>query len=437
MAWRPIHLEMARLLIIAYACEPGRGSEWGISWAVVSECSKTQEVWVIAHDDNRAGMESYLAKNPPAHPIHVTYVKLPKIAAWMRKSAYALLNVHYYFWQLAAGRAAKRLHETVKFDVVQHISYSRWWMASAGAALSSRGVKFIFGPCVGGEQMPREFGKRAPLWMRWSELQRGVARYIWTHDPMLNRCIRDAAIVAGGTPASIRGMQKYGPKRVEMVSATLITDTRLIDSARPVRAERVRDGTLRLCSVGGLVYYRGVDLILRAIARSGIQNFHFTHCCGGEMLESLKLLANELGIADKVTFTGETKHAENLRYVAKADLLIHLVLRDSQGVVPEALALGVPVLALDHHSMSAIVDDRVGYKVPMAEDVTPQFIIDEVAKKLRHWYEHREELEAMGPACIARSRELSPEYRVALFRQWHAELLAEASPSIGTAPRIA
>ena len=44
---------MVRLLIIAYACEPGRGSEWGTSWAVVSEWAKTQEIWVIAHEDNR------------------------------------------------------------------------------------------------------------------------------------------------------------------------------------------------------------------------------------------------------------------------------------------------------------------------------------------------------------------------------------------------
>jgi glycosyltransferase involved in cell wall biosynthesis len=414
---------MARLLVIAYACEPGRGSEWGISWAFVSEWAKTQEIWVIAHEDNRAGMEAFLAKNPPANPINVTYVKLPAWLAWMRNSNYALLNVHYYLWQWLAGSRAKKLHDRVRFDVVQHISFSRWWMASAGAALVSRGVKFVFGPCVGGEQMPRTFSRRAPLWMRWSELQRSIARFIWTHDPMMARSIRRASMVVGGTPASIKGMLRYGPRRVEMLSAILITDTRLIESAKPVRAARVRGTTMRMCSVGGLVYYRGVDLILRAIARSGIQDFHFTHCCGGDMLSTCKALASELGIADRVTFTGETKHAENLQHVAKSDLLIHLVLRDSQGVVPEALALGVPVLALDHHSMSAIVDEHVGHKVPMADDITPEQIVERVAEKLRYWASHREELAAMSPACVERSQELSPEHRVATFRRFHAELL--------------
>lgn len=414
---------MARLLVIAYACEPGRGSEWGISWAFVSEWAKTQEVWVIAHEDNRAGMEAFLSKNPPPHPINVTYVKLPGWLAWMRNSAYSLLNIHYYFWQWAAGQEAKRLHDRVKFDIVQHISFSRWWMASAGAALVSRGVKFVFGPCVGGEQMPRVFSRRAPFWMRLSEWQRSIARLIWTHDPMMARCIRRAALVVGGTPASIKGMLKYGPQRIQLLSAILITDTRLIEAAKPVRANRVRDNIFRICSAGGLVYYRGVDLILKAIAKSGIKDFHFTHCCGGDMLESLKALAAELGIADRVTFTGETKHAENLQHVAKSDLLVHLVLRDSQGVVPEALALGVPVLALDHHSMSAIIDERVGYKVPMRDDVTPEEIVDAVAKKLRYWSEHRAELESLSPACIERSQELSPEHRVATFRRIHAELL--------------
>lgn len=414
---------MARLLIIAYACEPGRGSEWGISWAFVSEWARTQEVWLIAHDDNRVALEAHLQQNPPPYRINVTYVRLPRWLAWLRNSNYALHNLHYYLWQSAAGRAAKRLHKQFAFDVVQHISYSRWWMASGGAALASQGVKFVFGPCVGGEQMPREFRKRAPMWMRWSELQRAIALFVWTHDPMMGRCIRRASLVVGGTPSSMEGMRRYGPQRMEMASAILITDTRLIEAARPVRASRVPDDVFRICSVGGLAYYRGVDLILRAIAKSGITNFQFTHCCGGVMLEELKALANELRIADRVHFTGETRHGENLQQVARSDVLIHLVLRDSQGVVPESLALGVPVLALDHHSMSAIIDQSVGYKVPMPEGVTAQAIIDDVARKLAHWYEHREELERMGPACVERSRELSPEFRVALFRRWHAELL--------------
>lgn len=420
---------MPRLLIIAYACEPRRGSEWGTSWAFVSEWARTEEVWLILHEDNREGLENYLKENPTPHPIHRTYVALPRWLGWMRNASYALLNVHYYLWQWAAGREARRIHEETRFDVVQHISYSRWWMPSAGCALASKGVKFVFGPCVGGEQMPREFSKRAPLWMRWSEFQRSVARFIWTHDPAMARCIRNASIVVGGTPASVSGMLRYGPQRLEVLSAIMLTDTRLIEAARPIRAARVRDDTLRLCSVGGLVYYRGVGLILHAIARSGIQNFHFTHCCGGVMLDELKALAVELRIADRVTFTGETKHAENLQHVARSDLLIHLVLRDSQGVVPEALALGVPVMALDHHSMTPIIDERVGHKVPMPVDVTPEDVIENVAAKLKHWYQNRSELQSLTDGCIERSHELSPEYRVSIFRKWYAELLAPQKAS--------
>jgi glycosyltransferase involved in cell wall biosynthesis len=416
-------MERNKVLLIAYSCEPGRGSEWGTSWAFVNELARHQPVWIIVHADNRDGLDSYLKRTPTPHPIHVTYVAVPRAFGWMRKTAYAIQNVHYYLWQLAAARAARRLHAEVGFDVVQHVSWSRWWMPSAGATLARRGVRFIFGPCVGGETVPASFKRRAPWPVRWGEFQRAVARNIWSRDPMLARCVRAADMVVVGTPASVDGVNAFGPKRVEVMPAIMITDTRLIEAARPIRAARVVDDTLRLCSVGGMIHYRGVDLILRAIKASGIEKFHYTHCCGGPTFEAMKALAVELGIADRVTFTGETRHAENLQYVAKADALVHLVLRDSQGVVPEALALGVPVLALDHHSMAPIIDETVGHKVPMRPETTPAEVVAHVAAKLRHWADHRDELAAKGPACIARSGEFSPQHRVGLFRRWHAELV--------------
>ena len=96
--------------------------------------------------------------------------------------------------------------------------------------------------------------------------------------------------------------------------------------------------------------------------------------------------------------------------------------------MPEALALGVPVLALDHHSMSAVIDESVGHKVPMSDGVTSEQIVDRVAEKLRYWDAHRDELFGLSAACLERSAQLSPEHRVATFRRIHAELLAEGVP---------
>jgi glycosyltransferase involved in cell wall biosynthesis len=418
-------MKSPNVLLIAHSCEPGRGSEWGTSWAFVNEMARHQPVWVIVHSDCRERLDAHLRSQPSPFPIHVKYVEMPRWLGWMRNSAYALHNIHYYLWQGQAGRMARAWHREVGFDVVQHISYSRWWMASAGAALVRDGVKFIFGPCVGGESIPKCFRNRVPWRARWSEFQRHVARFVWQRDPALARCIRGADIVVGGTPASIDGMSAYGPRRIEVLTAAMITDTSLIDAARPLRESRRPDHVLRVCSVGGALYTRGIDLILKAIAQSGIEQIHYTHCCGGPALESLKRLAVELGIAHKVTFTGETNQARNLQYVAASDVLVHLALRDSQGVVPEALALGVPVIALDHHSMSPILDDTVGHKVPMDEHTTPESVIADVARTLQRYSQDRTALARLSRACVARSQELSPAYRVALFRRWHAELAAQ------------
>lgn len=44
---------MYKILVSAYACEPGRGSEGEIGWSIVHELSKHHNVWVITRANNK------------------------------------------------------------------------------------------------------------------------------------------------------------------------------------------------------------------------------------------------------------------------------------------------------------------------------------------------------------------------------------------------
>ena len=50
-----------RVLVSAYACEPGRGSEPGVGWHWVREIARFNEVWVITRMNNRKAIETALA----------------------------------------------------------------------------------------------------------------------------------------------------------------------------------------------------------------------------------------------------------------------------------------------------------------------------------------------------------------------------------------
>ncbi|MFT3786194.1 MAG: glycosyltransferase [Tepidisphaeraceae bacterium] len=424
-----------RILYIAYACEPHRGSEWGLAWNFVAEQSRTSEVWVIAHEDNRAALEPYLQAKHKGHPIHVTYVKLPAIFAWMRNASYAMLNVHYYLWQFAAARAARRLHAQVHFDVVQHLSYCRWWMPSAGGTLATRGAKWVFGPIAGGDLVPEQFRKSFPPAAQKEEKRRRFARDFWRRDPLLKRCVRNAAVVIPSTPLAERGLRELGARRVEVFPCVSLGDPEQLEAARAARAQRQPSDKLRLVAVGGVTHYRGIDLTLRAIAKAKLESVEYIHACGGVELDNMKKLAEQLGITHQVTWLGETDQATNVSVTASADAFIHCTLRDNQGLVLNALALGIPTIVFDHNSSALMVGEGCGHRLKIDDTVTPEQAVDEMAGVLRTWHDNRGLLTAMAPACIAHAQTFSHRARGDWFRKLYANLSRppRSRPPVGSA----
>ncbi len=416
-------IQTYKMLYIAFCCEPGRGSEWGLGWSYVEEMSRTQPVWVIVHDDCREALDRYLRDQHPFHPIHVTYVKLPRFLEWTRKSFYSLFNLYYYLWQFWAARAVRRLHAQVKFDLVQHVSLCRWWMPSAGATLAKRGVGFIFGPVGGGEVLPKNFRNQSPVYGKFSDALRYIGRAIWRRDPFLVRNIRDAHLLLASIPAAETHMRAYGNPNLELFSASSSSSESVTAAAIEARQTRDRTAPFTFASCGGLSYYRGVDLTIRAFAKARLPNARFIHVCDGALRQSCEDLASELGVADRVQLVGDIGHLEGVKTVARADACVHMVLRDSQGVLCEIMQAGVPVITLDHLTPAMLVTPECGHLIPINEETTPDAVVDALAKVMREWYENPELLAAKSHGAAERGRTFAPAARGAEYREQHRRVL--------------
>src|SRR3990172_9587449 len=72
---------------------------------------------------------------------------------------------------------------------------------------------------------------------------------------------------------------------------------------------------------------------------------------------ALELLAAELGIAERVTFTGQVPFDEIPAYLKAADIFSFASVTETQGLVTiEAMAAGLPVVAVDGSGTHDIVD---------------------------------------------------------------------------------
>ncbi|EHK52463.1 glycosyltransferase family 4 protein [Allomesorhizobium alhagi] len=93
------------------------------------------------------------------------------------------------------------------------------------------------------------------------------------------------------------------------------------DGARPERDGSDPADPVLLVSVGRAVEKKGYDTLLRALALLPAElSWRFEHIGGGEQLDRLKALADELGIADRVTWKGALAQEEVLAHYRRADI---------------------------------------------------------------------------------------------------------------------
>lgn len=130
--------------------------------------------------------------------------------------------------------------------------------------------------------------------------------------------------------------------------------------------------------LGSFYAYEGLDLAVRALAQVHQQapQLRLLLVGGGPQEQQLKQLVQELGLQDKVIFTGRVPHADVDRYYSLVDLLLYprKSMRLTDLVTPlkplEAMAQGKLVLASDVGGHKELIRDGVnGYLFP-ADDVS-------------------------------------------------------------------
>ena len=105
------------ILYIAYSCNPFAGSEDKIGWCVPYESSKTNKVYVITKEEQRAPVEKYLQSHPLEN-IKFYYVDIPNFYKKIFKGFMysGRLNV----WNRRVLPLAKKISADQKIDVIHH-----------------------------------------------------------------------------------------------------------------------------------------------------------------------------------------------------------------------------------------------------------------------------------------------------------------------------
>ncbi len=363
-----------KILLSAYACEPGRGSEPGSGWNWLLQISQFCEIWVITRANNRSAIETFTAATPLPN-VHLIYFDLPRWARFWKRGRRGMY-LYYYLWQLGAYFIAKRLHGEVEFSLAHHVTLAKYWVPSFIAVLP---VPFLWGPVGGGESEPRSLWYSLSTRGKLYECVRHVVRGISELDPFVRLTARRARLAFATTEQTEERLRAIGCSSVAVVSQAALPPAEI----RRFRAIPAHEGgPFRVVSIGDLLHLKGYHLGLRAFAKflgrfPGAEYWLFGD---GPERKRLQNLACQLGVANQVMFWGYVPRSELLERLAECDVLLHPVLHDSSGWASvEAMAAGRPVVCLDLGGTALQVISETGVKVPA---ISKRQVIQDLAEAL-------------------------------------------------------
>lgn len=150
------------------------------------------------------------------------------------------------------------------------------------------------------------------------------AKDIWTSpDRDLSDKLGEANFAVTCTRAGFEQLRQLSPRDNVFLSYHGLDLERFprFDGVRPMRDGSDPDDPVRIVSVGRAVKKKGYDTLFRALAKLPPDlSWQFTHIGGGDELAGLKALANDLGIAGRMTFKGALDQRDVLQHYRDSDL---------------------------------------------------------------------------------------------------------------------
>jgi len=363
------------VLISAYSCGPGRGSEPGVGWNWACQIARNHEAWVLTTCEFKSDIEKQL-QNSPFSNLHFCFFDTPLRNFFWRFGENGL-RLHYIFWQLFALLIGYRLHRLHHFDLAHHITFAVDWMPSFISLLP---IPFVWGP-IGGSvrhlqlNFWREFNIRPIIY----ECIRYLYQFFGFHlAPFVQFTKKKAKIIIVGAERTKYDYSSKYYQKIRVMSNIGISVGEIPHFKKPKRNQE-----FTIFTSGRLVHWKGYVLALKAfgIFLKNFPNAMFIIGGKGPEQKRLEKIAKRMKILGNVIFTGYlSTRAEVFEQLHLCDVCIIPSLRDGPLVsVLEAMIMGKPVVCLDAGGQSELITEECGIKV---KPVTPEQTINDLADAL-------------------------------------------------------
>lgn len=381
-----------KILIAAFACSPYHGSEPGVGWTAVCRIAMRHDVWVLVDDENRSGWEEGVREKLIPSNVQVRFLR--KFTAYSKNRLIARCQswLHYASFSRQVLRAALTWHSEIGFDLCHQVTIAAWRMPSP---LWQLPIPFIWGPIGGAGCIPPAFRAMLSPQARTFEAIRDLSTWYARRSKAFRKCITNTSVVIAANEETrnflipFRGEKSMFKLNVSSISPSKVAEFRPLCHAK-------REGPLRIFAGGNMVGGKGISLALKALAIVASEqiDFHYIVAGGGPEVEAMKVLANRLGIADKVTFHPGYSGAAYIEVLQASEVYLLPSFRETMGMtLVEAILAGCYPVVADISAQGEIVR-MVGGTAIKAE--TMQAMIRGLADGILWCASNRDELQQLA-----------------------------------------
>ena len=407
---------MLKILINAYACSPGMGSEPGMAWNWVSNLAKFCELYIITEGEFREKIEEVVPTLEQGKNMHFYY---NPVSEEIRKMCWNQGDWRFYKyykeWQWKTYLMAKDICKVEKMDVLHQLNMIGFREPGYLWKLSQEnGVPFVWGPVDAKDKFPVAYldgaGLKTKLFMRLKNFLTGVQlRY----SGRVLKAARQAAVVFSASSNSQRSFKKYMD-----IDSPLLNETGCYVQEHPLKDKTGKD-VLDVLWVGKMDFRKQLALALRTMAEVG-NHLVKLHIVGGGDAEHYRQMAKDLGIVDWCVWHGAVSHDEVQELMQESDVFLFTsVAEGTPHVVLEAIGNNLPVVCFDTCGQGDAVNDKVGRKVALSNPMQSVCDFAQIIRELEH---DRTLLRQMSENCKERQKELSWEVKAKTMVEWYEKI---------------
>ncbi|MCE8924124.1 glycosyltransferase family 4 protein [Bacteroides ovatus] len=414
-----------KILVLAYAISPTRGSEYSVAWNYVVEMSKDNKLTVLygASGDYMGDceeMENYVNQHPNSQ---ITFIpvypnKLANLLNWPNRHHLLVYSFYYAYnvWQKLAYRKAKELVADGAFDLIHYVGMIGY---REPGYLWNLGLPYIWGPICGANNSSVVLMKNMPLLGKLKHRFRTIANIFQLHySRRLKKALNATDILLTATSENQRLF-----KNIHGKDSICIPENCIIGHIHLNKGKFVNPCKYNLVVIGSLDARKSVGILLEAVARLKFKEMVHVDIVGdGSLKDKLQQYAIKNGLNSLITWHGKLPRDKAVQVFDSAHL--HVITSISEGnptTIWEAMSFGVPTLSFDHCGMHDTLCDGAGILVPI--ESTYEANVQGITNAIDVVLAAPERLERLAEATLIRAKKYTWEIRRKFWNELYDELV--------------